>query len=71
MISVPRPNFKGPIRYRAEKLFEFAGVLRVTYSVAHQHNAVFEVSRLPCVQESVRSGEGGDVFRIGRRSFGG
>jgi len=64
MISVSSSNFKGPIRYRAEKLFEFAGVLRVTYSVAHQHNAVFEVSGLPCVQEPVRSGEGGDIVRI-------
>jgi hypothetical protein len=46
-------DFEGPVLPAGEKLFQFVGILRVAETIAEQDHAVFEVSRLPCVEEMV------------------
>ena len=46
-------DLESPVFAAGEKLFQFVGILRVAETIAEQDHAVFEVSRLPCVEEMV------------------
>jgi len=72
LMSVTTRDLESPIRRVRKKLFQFVGVLRVADTIAEQDQAVFEISRLPGVQEMVRgcqckhiTGVGGDCL-LGR-----
>ena len=59
-------DLEGPVRAVRKKLFHFVGVLRVADAIAEQDHAVFEISRLPGVQELIGGCQCEHVARVGR-----
>ena len=64
VMSMAARDLEGPVRAVRKKLFQFVGVLRVADTIAEQDHAVFEVSRLPCVQEMVSGRQRKHVTRV-------
>ena len=57
-------DLERPIRRVRKKLFQFVGVLRMADAIAEHDHTVFEISRLPRVQETVRGCERKYVTRV-------
>src|SRR5713226_2352834 len=56
-MSMTARDLEGPVRAVRKKLFHFVGVLRVADAIAEQDHAVFEIARLPGVQELISGSE--------------
>jgi hypothetical protein len=63
-MSMASRDFVGAICSAGKNLFQFVGILRSAYAVAEQDRAVFEVSGLPRVHESVRGCQGKHVAGV-------
>src|SRR5713226_6355268 len=57
LMSMTARDLEGPVRAVRKKLFHFVGVPRVADAIAEQDHAVFEISRLPGVQELISGSE--------------
>lgn len=65
LVSMTAGDLEGAVRRVRKKLFQLVGVLGVADVIAEQDHAVFDISRLPGVQEMVRSRERKRVARVG------
>jgi len=68
-MSMAAGDLEGAVVRIRKKLVYFVGVLRVADAIAEQDHAVFEISRLPRLQEVVGGCESEHVAGVRERSW--